>query len=307
MGRMKRKNENAAPHPAGILVLNKPGGVTSRQVVDRVARLLPGTKVGHAGTLDPLATGILVVCVGHATRLVANVQDMSKSYEAMIRLDGRSDTLDADGEIVAVACTRIPDRAEIEEAIRPLTGEVVQRPPAYSALKIKGKRAYDLARAGEPVEPEARTVRIDRINVNSYAWPRLKIEVDCGGGTYIRSIARDLGDALQCGGYIETLVRTRTGPFTLDQAIDPEILSTESILSLLRPTRDAVPDLPTFELDTDQLEQIGQGKRLPIHDLRPEFSGHRGELALINAAGVLVAIAELDPERAWIQPRKVLG
>ncbi len=307
MARMKQKSENGPPHPAGILVLNKPGGVTSRQVVDTVARLLPRTKVGHAGTLDPLATGILVVCVGHATRLVANVQEMSKSYEAIIRLDGRSNTLDADGEIVDVACAEVPNRAAIEEAIRPLTGEIVQRPPAYSALKIKGKRAYDLARAGQAVEPEPRTVRIDRITVNSYEWPRLRIEVDCGSGTYIRSIARDLGDALQCGGYIETLVRTRTGPFTLDQAIDPENLTAASIVGLLRPTRDAVPDLQALTLDADQLDQIGQGKRLLIHDMRPEFASHRGELALINSAGVLVAIAELDAERAWIQPRKVLA
>ena len=290
----------------GILVLNKPTGITSRKLVDQVARLLPRSKVGHAGTLDPLATGILIVCVGAATRLVENVQDLPKTYRTLIRLGARSDTLDADGRIEVEASPTIPSSGEIQQAILPLSGTVMQRPPAFSAIKIQGKRAYDLARAGQTLELAPRLVRIDRIAVIDYTWPHLELEIDCGGGTYIRSIARDVGEALGCGGYVETLVRTRTGPFTLEQAIDPAALSAESIHGQLRPALDAVPTLPRLELDAGQIEAITQGKRLSTRDLPGELTSSAGQVALLNSEGTLIALGELDPEQGWLQPRKVL-
>jgi tRNA pseudouridine55 synthase len=290
----------------GILILNKPSGITSRKLVDQVARLLPRSKVGHAGTLDPLATGILIVCIGPATRLVENLQDLPKSYQTLIRLGARSDTLDADGRIEVEPAPRIPTLTEIDVAIRPLVGLVAQQPPAYSALKIQGKRAYDLARAGETPELAARPVRIDQIVVKDFTWPYLELEIDCGGGTYIRSIARDIGDALQCGGYVATLVRHRTGPFTLAQAVDPGTLSAESLAGLLRPALDAVPNLPRLELDLAQVEAIAQGKRLSTRDLRLEPPSPAGPVALVDAEGTLIALGEVDPEQAWVQPRKVL-
>jgi tRNA pseudouridine55 synthase len=290
----------------GILVLNKPTGITSRKLVDQVARLLPRSKVGHAGTLDPLATGILIVCVGAATRLVENLQEMPKTYRTLIRLGARSDTLDADGRIEVAESPTIPSSNEIQHAILPLSGTVNQRPPAYSALRIQGKRAYDLARAGQTIDLAPRLVRIDRIAVINYAWPHLEIEIDCGGGTYIRSIARDIGEALGCGGLVETLVRTRTGPFTLDQAINPAALSAESIHGLLRPALDAVPALPRLGLDVGQVEAIAQGKRLSTRDLRGELSSSAGQVALLDSEGTLIALAEIELEQGWLQPRKVL-
>jgi tRNA pseudouridine55 synthase len=299
-----RNGEDSAA--TGVLVLNKPTGITSRKLVDQVARLLPRSKVGHAGTLDPLATGILIVCVGAATRLVENLQEMPKTYRTLIRLGACSDTLDADGRIEVAESPTIPSSNEIQHAILPLSGTVNQRPPAYSALRIQGKRAYDLARAGQTIDLAPRLVRIDRIAVINYAWPHLEIEIDCGGGTYIRSIARDIGEALGCGGLVETLVRTRTGPFTLDQAINPAALSAESIHGLLRPALDAVPALPRLGLDVGQVEAIAQGKRLSTRDLRGELSSSAGQVALLDSEGTLIALAEIELEQGWLQPRKVL-
>jgi tRNA pseudouridine55 synthase len=297
---------NRKPAVAGLLVLNKPGGITSRNLVNQVCRLLPRSKVGHAGTLDPLATGVLIVCVGAATRLVQNVQDLPKGYSTRIRLGARSDTLDADGRIEIEASPRIPSSAEIEEAIRPLVGLVVQTPPEFSAKKILGQRAYDLARAGQAVELAPNPVRIDRITLTSYVWPHLELEIDCGSGTYIRSIARDIGYALGCGGLVETLIRTRTGPFTLAEAVDPSTLSADTIHRQLRPVLDAVPNLPRLTLDAGQVEAIVQGKRLPIRELRGDVDGMSGQVGLLDSEGNLIALAEVDHAIGAIQPRKVL-
>ena len=301
---MERKGRN--PAVAGILILDKPTGITSRNLVDQVVRLLPRTKVGHAGTLDPLATGILIVCVGPATRLVQNIQDLSKRYRTRIRLGARSDTLDADGRIEIEASPKIPSSDEIQEAIRPLAGTVTQIPPEFSAKKIHGKRAYDLARAGQTLELAPQPVRIDRITLTNYLWPHLELEIDCGGGTYIRSIARDIGDALGCGGLVETLVRTRTGPFTLEEAVDPATLSAETIHRQLRPALDAVLNLPRLALDAGQVEAIVQGKRLPTRELQGDTNGISGQVVLLDSEGKLIALAEIDPDLGWVQPRKVL-
>jgi tRNA pseudouridine55 synthase len=291
--------------PTGILILNKPTGLTSRAIVDQVVSLVPRSKVGHAGTLDPLACGILIVCIGAATRLVENVQELSKSYRTVIRLGAHSDTLDADGRIAIEPSPRVPLLPEIERAAASLSGEVVQQPPAHSALKIKGQRAYDLARAGRTLVLAPRRVRIDRIAVLDYKWPRLELTIDCGGGTYIRSIARDLGEALGCGGFVESLVRTRIGPFGLEQAIDPKALSVESLVHHLRPALDAVAGLPRLTLDGGQVEAVAQGRRLSTRDVWA-VPGSGGSVAIVDAAGTLVALGEIDPEHGWLQPRKVL-
>jgi tRNA pseudouridine55 synthase len=290
----------------GILVINKPRGMTSRAVVDRVAGWLPGTKVGHAGTLDPLASGVLIVCAGSSTRLVELVQQLPKSYRTCILLGARSDTLDADGRVEQAANPRIPSRGAVDEVVGPLVGEVVQVPPAYSAVKVQGRRAYDLARAGRPVELGGRRVRIDRIAVLHYEWPHLELEIDCGGGTYIRSIARDLGEALGCGGLVETLTRIRIGPFTIDQAVDPAGLSAESLAGSVRSPLEVLADWPRLVLDRGQVAAITAGQRLPARDFGPAGIP-AGRVALVGPDGRLVALGESDPSRRWIQPRKVLG
>jgi tRNA pseudouridine55 synthase len=289
----------------GILIVNKPSGPTSRDMVDQVARLFPHTKVGHAGTLDPRASGILVICVGAATRLVEALQRLSKSYRTVVRLGARSDTLDADGRIVEESSPRVPSASEIELVVQANRGVVVQQPPEFSALKVKGRRAYDLARAGQLVELAARPVRIDRIAVVRYHWPNLELEIDCGSGTFIRSIARDIGEALACGGLVETLTRTRIGPFTLDAAVEPAHLAGLLIDRQLRPALDAVPDLPRIVLDTPQLEAVVHGRRLSAAELG-DPTVRAKELALLDRAGNLVALARFDHPDGWLQPTKVL-
>ena len=290
----------------GILVVNKPRGLTSRAVVNRVASVMPGTKVGHAGTLDPLASGVLIICAGPSTRLVEMVQQLPKSYRTRVLLGARSDTLDADGRIQPEANPRVPSRGAVDDAVRPLVGEVVQVPPEYSALKVRGRRAYDLARAGRPVDLAGRRVRIDRIAVLHYNWPHLELEIDCGSGTYIRAIARDLGESMGCGGLVETLTRIRIGPFTIDQAVDPEELSAESLPGCLRSPLEALADWPRLVLEPGQVAAITAGQRLRARDFGPA-SIPAGRVALVGPDGRLVALAESEPSQGWIQPRKVFG
>jgi len=292
---------------AGLLNLDKPPGKTSRDVVNQVARLLPRkVKAGHAGTLDPLAVGVLVVCVGPATRLIENVQRMGKTYRTTILLGARSDTLDRDGVIVETIDPKAPTLAEIDQALESQRGEILQRPPEHSALKIDGRRAYDLARAGLPVELAPRPVRVDRIEVLSYSWPRLELEIDCGSGTYIRSIARDVGEALGCGALMETLARTRIGRFTRESAVAPDQLNRENLAGHLRPALEAVAELPRITLDAPLLADVRQGKALAASRLF-DATVPAGEIALVAESGRLVALAEGDPRRGLVQPRKVLA
>jgi tRNA pseudouridine55 synthase len=300
----------ARPGPygfSGILLVNKPRGVTSRAVVNRVAFLVPHVKVGHAGTLDPLAEGVLILCIGSATRLVETIQRFTKTYRAVIRLGARSDTLDADGRIEFQADPIVPSKTDLERVLASLCGDVEQRPPAYSALKIGGRRAYDLARAGRAIEPKARVVRINRIELLRYEWPRLFLEIDCGAGTYIRSIARDVGELVGCGGMVETLIRTCTGPFSIDQAVAPGELSAESLVGHLRPSLEAVAQLPRLVLDQNQMRSIRLGQRLEIAEMGSVASDFpAGQVALIGPDRQLVAIADHRLSEGFLQPRKVL-
>jgi tRNA pseudouridine55 synthase len=288
----------------GLLVLYKPSAITSRRVVDQVSRLVPGVKAGHAGTLDPLASGVLVICLDAATRLVERIQKLPKSYSAVVRLGARSDTLDSDGRIELEACPSVPSLLEIQGVVSRMLGQVSQLPPEYSALRIKGRRAHDLARAGETVELAPRSVRIDRIAVVEYVWPRLSLEIDCGSGTYIRAIARDIGESLGCGGLVEALVRTRIGPFTIDRAVSPSQLAAEGIAQHLRPAVEAVPDLPRLVLSAQQTETVRQGRRLNRSEV-PGISPEAGEIAMVDAHGRLIALGEFEVEGGWVQPRKV--
>ncbi|MFO0930987.1 MAG: tRNA pseudouridine(55) synthase TruB, partial [Gemmataceae bacterium] len=232
----------------GLLVLDKPGGITSREAVDQALRWFPrGTRIGHTGTLDPLATGVLVVCLGKATRLVEYVQAMSKTYRSRFRLGATSDSDDADGTISPVPDAPIPDRPTVEAALARFVGTIEQVPPVYSAAKVTGQRAYALARRGEEVQLRARPVQVYAIRVLGYDPPDLDVEIDCGKGTYIRSLARDVGAALGCGAYVATLRRTRVGPFHAEQAIALDAERAEARARLLPPT-DALAELPRVVL-----------------------------------------------------------
>jgi len=288
----------------GILNLDKPPGRTSRDVVNQVARLLPRkVKAGHAGTLDPMATGVLVVCVGSATRLIENVQRLGKTYRTVVRLGARSDTHDCDGTIVKTPDPVHPDASAIEAALETQRGEILQQPPEYSALKVEGRRAYDLARAGVQVELAPRPVRIDRVELLAYDWPNLELEIDCGGGTYIRSIARDLGEILGCGALMDALVRTRIGPFAQEAAIDPDELDRDALEDLLLSPLEAVPDLPRITLDAPLVADVALGRKLAADRLGAPVPS--GEVALLSPDGDLIAIGEGDPDGLAVQPRKV--
>lgn len=212
-------------HPLdGLLNLDKPVGLTSARALDRVRALTGQRKSGHAGTLDPGASGVLLICLGRATRLVERLMDLPKVYRTTARLDVTSDSLDADSELLPVDVSAVPDPASVARALTDWTGLIRQTPPRISAVKIGGVPAYKRARRGEQVELQPRSVRVYWIRLHAYAWPVLDVEVCCGRGTYIRSLVRDIGRTLGTGGCLTALARTRVGPFAQTEAWSLEAL-----------------------------------------------------------------------------------
>ena len=222
----------------GVIVIDKPAGLTSARVVDRVKRLLPrGTKIGHAGTLDPFATGVLVLLIGKATKLCETMMDQPKAYEATAKLGATTETDDSESPEHVTPNVHPPERAAVDAALTHFRGTVMQRPPAYSAIKVAGRRAYDLARGGAQVALEARPVNVYRIEVLSYAIPLLELAIECGRGTYVRSIARDLGERLGTGAYLTRLRRTRVGSYSINEAFPLDLLRAETIVTTIRPAQ----------------------------------------------------------------------
>jgi tRNA pseudouridine55 synthase len=214
----------------GVVNLDKPAGVSSARMVSRVKRLLPrGTKIGHAGTLDPFATGVLLLLIGKATKSCEALMNQPKQYEAVVKLGATTATDDPESAEVATPEPLVPTLNEIQEALKSFIGPISQRPPVFSAMKIGGRRAYDLARKGHSIEMTARTVQVYGIELIAYDWPLLTLRIECGRGTYIRSIARDLGEALGIGGYLTALQRTRVGSFDVKQSVSLEVLQQEGI------------------------------------------------------------------------------
>jgi tRNA pseudouridine55 synthase len=233
----------------GIINLDKPAGISSARAVAKVKRLLPrGTKVGHAGTLDPFATGVLLLLVGKATKQCERLMDEPKQYQATIKLGATTATLDPESpeETFSSRGLGVPPEhsfkelgqdaqaTKVAEVLRGFVGEIQQRPPAFSAMKIGGQRAYKLARGGQEVELEPRTVRVYGIELLGLDWPLVRVRIDCGRGTYIRSIARDLGEALGVGGYLTELRRTRVGQFNVGEGVTIEQLQRDGVESHLR-------------------------------------------------------------------------
>lgn len=215
---------------SGVLNLDKPPGLTSARVVGAVKRLLPrGVKIGHAGTLDPFATGVLLLLVGRATKQCEALMGQPKQYLATIRLGATTPTDDLDSPTTPTPDAIMPSIDRLQAELAKFVGEIQQRPPAFSALWIAGRRAYDLAREGEKVELQPRTVRIDAVELVTYQPPDVQVRIDCGKGTYIRAIARDLGQVLGTGGYLTALRRTRVGRFHVDQAVTLERLKADGI------------------------------------------------------------------------------
>lgn len=274
----------------GLLVIDKPGGITSRDAVDRAQGWFPrGTRIGHTGTLDPLATGVLVLCLGMATRLTEYVQRMHKLYRAGIFLGATSDTDDADGVITPTPDATAPPRERIEQELSAFVGTIAQVPPGYSAAKVKGRRAYQLARKGQEVVLEPRMVAIERIDILDYAYPRLDILVRCGKGTYIRALARDLGKQLGCGGYIASLRRLEIGAFTEKEALPLQATVAEARQRLL-PCQDALKELTPITLSNADAGRLLHGQRIAVPTCPAESSG---EMTVFDDAGRLIAIAKV--------------
>lgn len=286
----------------GFLNINKPAGLTSHDVVARVRRLAGrGVKVGHAGTLDPAATGVLPVALGHATRLIEHLADARKGYLGHLRLGVVTATDDAEGEVLAETPVPALTDAQVEAAVAPLRGEILQVPPMYSALHHQGRRLYELARAGQTVELAPRPVVVHSL---TWAWDgpdTLRLEVVCGKGTYIRSLARDIGAALGCGAHLAALRRTFVGPFGLDTAVALDALLAEParLPALLLPPETAVADWPATQLDEE-------GARLARNGMPLTLPGLAGERARAHApGGALLALLRHDGER-W-RPEKVFS
>lgn len=275
---------------SGIINLNKPSGITSRRAVDIVGRLAGKIKIGHAGTLDPLAQGVLVLCLGSATRLIEYVQRMPKRYTGTFLLGRQSPTEDTDGEVVELTDPPVPTLTEIKTAAEALTGLIQQRPPAFSAIKVKGRRAYDLARAGKPLVLKPRPIHVYRLAVVSYEYPRLTLEVECGSGTYIRSLGRDLAESLGSAAVMSSLTRTAIGRFTLDEAADLTSLSKDSWASRLLPPVVAVQALPRIDLTAEEMTEIRHGRMIPRRDCLEANETQSQEYAACGPNGRLVAI-----------------
>lgn len=272
--------------PSGIVVVDKPAGMTSHGVVARVRRTLGTRKVGHAGTLDPMATGVLVLGVERATRLLGHLMLTEKTYSATVRLGATTTTDDAEGEVTATASAAHVTEAAVRAALVAFEGEIEQVPSTVSAIKVDGKRAYARARAGEDVELTARTVTIHAIEAGDLRregdFLDLEVRVACSSGTYIRAIARDLGTALGVGGHLTALRRHSVGPFTLEDANSD--LDHLSVIGLADAARTA---FPSYDLDPEQAQAVRYGRALPLEldDLTAVFAPSGEFLALYRPEG----------------------
>jgi tRNA pseudouridine55 synthase len=277
--------------PEGLLLLDKPKGMTSHDVVDAVRRTLGTRKVGHAGTLDPMATGLLLVGAGRATLLLRFFGDLPKVYEGTARLGVETDTLDADGTVVRSSAVEV-SRTQVEAAVDALVGESMQRPPAYSAVKVGGRKLYESARAGETVEAPPRRIRVDAFEVQSFDGRDVEFGVTCSGGTYVRVLAADVGTALGCGAHLTRLRRTAIGPYLVDDAQEPGGPTPP------RPVEAAVAHLPRVDISADEASAASNGSILGP-------AGLAGPYAVFGPGDLLIGIYRDDGAKA--RPEVVLA
>jgi tRNA pseudouridine55 synthase len=295
----------------GWLILDKPAGITSTQAVNKVKRALDAQKAGHGGTLDPLATGLLPIALGAATKTVPYVMDSTKIYHFTIRFGEARDTDDAEGAVVATADAR-PTDEQIRAALPQFQGNIMQVPPAFSAIKVDGERAYDLARAGAPPELPPRPAQVDRFElIGRPDADTAEFEVQSGKGVYMRALARDLSRACGTVGHIVVLRRLRVGPFlenmavTLDKFLDPE-QNPATLAEFLRPLSTALDDIPALALNAAEFHALSQGQAISLVDLMgriPEAANPDEGLVRIVAAGGVKALARLSD--GWLKPERL--
>ncbi len=306
-------NSNKTPWEAvnGVLLLDKPRGLTSQQALFRARRVLRAAKAGHGGTLDPLADGLLMLCFGAATKFAQRHLEADKRYTAVLQLGVRTTTDDAEGEVVTAQQPVQVERSQVDAVLPRFIGTILQTPPIYSALKREGKPLYAYARAGEAVEIAPRSVQIFSIEVLALQDGRLTLDVHCGKGTYIRALARDIGDALGCGAHLAALTRTASGGFALSQALGleaAEAMGKSALRDRLLPPDALLQALPRQTLDAVQAQRFLHGGRLsglpvPAHLVRGEDVRVYGPLAEGQSA-VLLGLGAWDGN--VLAPRRLL-
>lgn len=288
---------------SGVLVVDKPVGLTSHDVVQIVRKGTNIRRAGHTGTLDPRASGVLVILIGPAVRLSEYVSASDKRYQAVVLLGASTDTYDAEGRVTSSSPVNITEE-QFEGALTQFIGEIEQKPPPYSAVKVKGRKAYEMAREGEEIDLEPRKITVYNLELLEWAPPEAVIDVYCSSGTYVRSLAHDLGEALGCGAHLVGLRRTKSGRFTLRDAVPlrklREAFETGTWYQFLIPAADALSDWPAFELSHEQVESVRHGHRV-IGEVPEGSTWARG----ISEQGELVALLEYIPENSEWQPRKV--
>jgi tRNA pseudouridine55 synthase len=290
---------------SGVLVVDKPAGATSFDMVARLRRRLGVRRIGHAGTLDPDATGVLPLLIGEATKLVAYLVDESKEYEATIRFGVTTDSQDLTGRVLTTAPIPPLSRESLTAATRPFVGRIRQVPPMFSALHHEGQRLYELARAGVEVPREAREVSVHEIRVEDVVGPTATLRIVCGRGTYIRALAADLGAALGCGAAIERLVRIRVGPFERACATTADTLaaaSAEALWARVLPPEAVLPHWPAIRLDAP-------GAAAFVHGQRVGAAVADAAVALVrvhDATGRLLGVGEMAPDGRAVQPVRIL-
>lgn len=257
------------PSASGIINFNKPRGRTSFSIIGPVRKGTGQKRVGHAGTLDPLAEGVLLLCLGSATRVTEYLMDLPKTYRGTVQLGVETDTYDAEGEVTATHDVAV-DEAQVRKALTAFVGEIEQRPPAHSAVKIGGKRAYERARRGEEIEMKPRKVHVYRLDLVHFESPEVEIEVECSRGTYVRSLAHDLGQALGCGGHLSALTRLRVGPFHVEDAVTEETLQAAladgTWRDHLQPIDCALLHLPALTVPMEDEKDLRHGQAAHVDD-----------------------------------------
>ncbi|PZR11500.1 MAG: tRNA pseudouridine(55) synthase TruB [Archangium gephyra] len=279
----------------GVLVVDKPKGITSFDVVREVRRALNVKKVGHTGTLDPMATGVLPICIGDGTKIAQFITEATKAYDATVKLGSTTDTLDAEGKVLETRPVPSLTRELLERAFEQFRGTIKQVPPMYSAIKIGGKRLYELARAGEEIERQPREVTVFELTLRDFSADEFKLSVRCSKGFFVRTLAADLGEALGCGAHLSALRRTQSGPFVLAQSIPlTEVKPGAQLVGL----NDALKDLPQLEVTEAEAQRVRHGG---VVEVAPTLSG---VFRVIEPGGGLLAMA--DAVRGRLVYRRVL-
>jgi len=302
MGRRGRKGRNVR----GVLLLDKPKGDTSNGALQRVKRIYNAQKAGHTGSLDPLATGLLPICFGSATKLSAFLLDADKSYWVQVRLGATTTTGDTEGGVLETAPTDQITATDVSKALEGFRGEIQQIPPMYSALKHKGERLYKLAREGREVEREPRTISIYELRLQSCDVPSLELEVRCSKGTYVRTLAEDIGGVLGCGAHVTDLRRTGVGPYDADHSITIEQLETaaqegyKALDGLLVPAESALANRPAVTLNPDSTFYVKQGQPVLVPNAPTE-----GQVRLFDPNGLFIGVGEIL-EDGRVAPKRLM-